>query len=143
YNAPGQTVLAGGQEELERAGELAKERGGKAIPLAVAGAFHTPRMASAQEKLARSIEAVRFSSPGCTFVSGVTGRAESNPREISALLRRQMTSPVRWTAVVGLLGELGVREAVEVGPGRVLTRLGRMQTDAVGFRALGEVSDHG
>ncbi len=143
YNAPGQTVLAGEKPALQRAGELARERGAKAVPLAVAGAFHTPHMASAQEKLARSIDAVRFSSPRCTFISGVSGHEESDPGEIKALLGRQMTSPVRWTMVVASLVEGGVEEAVEAGPGQVLTRLGRMQTDAVRFRALGEVSDNG
>ncbi len=142
YNAPEQTVLAGDKGALERAAELAKERGGKAVPLAVGGAFHTARMAAAEEKLARDIEAVRFSRPACPFVSGVSGQVESDPREISALLRRQMTSPVRWTAVMGALAGAGVREAVEAGPGQVLTRLGRMQTDEVRFRTLEEVTDY-
>jgi len=142
YNAPEQTVLAGEQKDLRRAGELAKERGGRAIPLSVAGAFHTSRMASAQRELAGRLEEVEFSSPRCMFISGVSGRAEDDPRRIGELLKQQMTSPVRWTSVMNSLSRCGLEQAIEVGPGSVLTRLGRTQTDALGFRALEEVRGH-
>ncbi len=143
YNAPQQTVLAGERQALDRVARLAEEKGGKAVALPVAGAFHTSRMAAAQAELVLSIDAVRFGAPTCAFVSGVSGRVEYDPGEMKALLKRQMTSPVRWTEVVDSLLGCGVREAVEVGPGKVLTRLGRMRTDAIVFRALGEVSDYG
>jgi len=142
YNAPEQTVLAGEPRDLRRAGEMAKERGGKAIPLSVAGAFHTSCMATAQQELALRLEEVQFSSPRCMFISGVSGKPEDDPSTIGELLKRQMTSPVRWSGVVDALARVGPEQAIEVGPGSVLTRLGRMQTGAVGFRALEEVTGH-
>ncbi len=143
YNAPRQTVLAGDEIALQRATEVVGERGGRAIPLSVAGAFHTPRMARAGAALAERLADVAFSPPRAVFISGVSGSAEDDPARIRALLCRQMTAPVRWTGVMAALGSLGVREAIEVGPGNVLTRLGRAQVNAVRFRTLGEVRGNG
>jgi [acyl-carrier-protein] S-malonyltransferase len=142
YNAPGQTVLTGKREPLAKAAQAAQESGGKAVPLKVAGPFHSPYMAEAEEKLARLLSDVDFKAPKCTFISSVSGKPESDPARIAELLARQMTSPVRWTEVLRSLNDLEVTEAWEVGPGEVLSRLGKRAGLGIRFLALKEVMDH-
>lgn len=139
YNSPGQVVLSGPPDMLARAQELAQAAGGKAVPLQVAGAFHSPAMAEAERALARALEDVPFSAPRCRFVSAVSGKPEESPDKIKALLSRQMTSPVRWMEVIGSLADLEVEEAWEVGPGEVLTRLGKRFGVGIRFLAFREV----
>ena len=139
YNSPGQVVLSGPPEGLTRARQLAQAAGGKAVPLKVAGPFHSPAMAEAEAELARALEGVPFSPPHCTFVSSVSGKPEGEPDRIKTLLSRQMTSPVRWTEVIESLAALGVEEAWEVGPGEVLARLGRRFGVGIRFLTLKEV----
>ena len=71
--------------------------------------------------------------PTVTFISAVSGRPESDPERIRELMGRQMTSPVRWTEVIRSLEELGIKEAVEVGPGEVLAKLGRRISPRINF----------
>lgn len=142
YNSPLQTVLSGSTAALERARKLIEAAGGRAIPLAVAGPFHSPAMAEAEEELAPRIEELGIRSPRCTFISSVSGRPEEDPTRIKSLLLKQMTSPVRWTATLEALAELGVEEAWEVGPGEVLTRLGNRSGVGIRFLALREVMGH-
>lgn len=139
YNSPSQVVLSGPREALERARRLAEAVGGKAIPLKVAGPFHSPAMAEAEAALAQALDGVRFSPPRCPFVSGVSGGPETDPDRIKELLARQMTSPVRWTTVIRALADLGVEQAWEVGPGEVLARLGRRSGVGIRFLTLKEV----
>ncbi|MGC9529856.1 MAG: ACP S-malonyltransferase [Candidatus Bipolaricaulaceae bacterium] len=139
YNAPGQTVLSGELGALQRAAALARDRGGRPRRLPVAGAFHSPRVQEAESTLATYLQRVSIAPPKVTFVSSTTGQPEDDPERILCLLCRQMTSPVRWTSVLACLPQLGVREAVEAGPGQVLTRLGSTTCPEVRFRALGEV----
>ena len=140
-NAPGQVVISGEGHALRKAAELAKRLGGKAVPLKVAGPFHSPYMAEAEEELAKAIEEVEFSRPRLTFVSSVSGEREADPEEIKALLARQMTSPVLWTKALNTLEGLGVKEAWEVGPGQVLARLGKRAKLGIRFLALEEVME--
>lgn len=139
YNSPGQVVLSGPQETLAKVQELAQAVGGKAVPLKVAGAFHSPAMREAERALARALEGVPFSPPRCRFVSAVSGKPEGSPDRIKDLLSRQMTSPVRWTEVIESLVALGIEEAWEVGPGEVLTRLGKRFPVGIRFLAFREV----
>jgi [acyl-carrier-protein] S-malonyltransferase len=141
-NAPTQVVLAGKQENLKKAEEMAQKAGGKAVPLPVAGAFHSPFMAEAAQRLASALEELPFRPPKITFISSSTGSVERDPQRIRAILKDQMTAPVRWVEAVERLAELGVEEAWEVGPGQVLTRLGRRITERIRFRALSEVLGH-
>jgi [acyl-carrier-protein] S-malonyltransferase len=141
-NAPTQVVLAGKQENLKKAEEMAQKAGGKAVPLAVAGAFHSPFMAEAAQRLASALEELPFRPPKITFISSSTGSVERDPQRIRAILKDQMTAPVRWVEAVERMAELGVEEAWEVGPGQVLTRLGRRITERIRFRALSEVLGH-
>jgi [acyl-carrier-protein] S-malonyltransferase len=141
-NAPTQVVLAGKQENLKKAEEMAQKAGGKAVPLPVAGAFHSPFMAEAAQRLASALEELPFRPPKITFISSSTGSVERDPQRIRAILKDQMTAPVRWVEAVERMAELGVEEAWEVGPGQVLTRLGRRITERIRFRALSEVLGH-
>ncbi|MGY4706563.1 ACP S-malonyltransferase [Candidatus Bipolaricaulota sp. J31] len=138
YNAPEQVVVSGERSAVARALELARARGFRAVPLKVSGPFHTPLMREAEEALRGALEEVPFRKPRVTFVSGVSGRQESDPERIRALMEIQMTRPVRWTEVVRALEDLEIAEAVEVGPGQVLTRLGRRTSEAVNFRSWRE-----
>ncbi len=139
YNAPGQVVVSGTEEAVGRAISLAKSRGLRVIPLNVSGPFHTPIMGEAEEAFREALARVSFRRPAVIFVSAVSGRPEADPGRIRALMEVQMTSPVRWVEVIRSLEELGVTEAVEAGPGAVLTKLGRRTSRRISFRTLREV----
>ncbi len=143
YNSPRQTVLSGPQKALERAAELAKEAGGRAIPLKVSGPFHSPALREAEAALERRLGKMEFRAPACVFVSSVSGRPESDPEVIRDLVSRQMSSPVRWTEVLHSLAELGIREAWEVGPGDVLSGLGKRTLTGIRFLTFKEVIGDG
>lgn len=138
-NAPQQSVVAGGEADLALLTEEATRRGAKAVRLAVSGAFHSPFMAEAGARMVARIRKVPFAEPRITVISSVSGRAEHEPERLKELLCVQMTSPVLWSAVLEQLAALGVLEAVETGPGQVLTKLGRGQCEQVAFRTFEEV----
>ncbi len=142
YNAPTQIILAGSLEALAQAEALLRARGGKAVRLNVAGAFHSPFMAEAARRFSQALEEVELRPPRCRFVSSATGDAEDDPEKIRGILKEQMVRPVRWWTAVETLAGLGVAEAWEVGPGEVLTRLGPRITPRIRFRALKEVLNH-
>ncbi|QGG55492.1 ACP S-malonyltransferase [Paenibacillus sp. FSL W8-1187] len=124
YNAAAQTVLSGHFPALEEAARLVREAGGSTVRLAVGGAFHSPLMASAAAAFGEELSAARLGSPLLPVLSGVTGRRmPGSAAALAELLQRQLTAPVRWTAVMAKLAELGARAAVEAGPGAVLQRL--------------------
>lgn len=133
YNAPEQVVISGERAAVERAVEIARTQGIRAIPLPVAGPFHTPFMREAEEKMRRALEEVEFKRPQVSFISAVSGVPERDPERIRELMCRQMTSPVRWTRVVRSLEAMGVKEAVEAGPRDVLTKLGRRISSRINF----------
>jgi len=138
YNAPEQVVISGDKSSVERAVELARDRGYRAVPLKVSGPFHTPYMRKAEEGMRKALGDIEFMPPTVTFISAVSGRPESDPERIRELMARQMTSPVRWTEVIRSLEELGIKEAVEVGPGEVLVKLGRRIAPALVFKSWRE-----
>lgn len=121
-NCPGQQVISGETDKLERAIALALAAGAKrAMRLAVAGAFHSPLMASAQPKLKAAVEAVRFGPPAVPVISNVTARPYADPDEMRTLLVQQLTAPVRWEESMRYLLAHGFRRFIELGPGTVLT----------------------
>lgn len=121
---PGNIVVSGGSAECERVAELAVQAGAmKAIPLAVAGAFHTSLMDSAVERLREALKNVPMQSPRITFVSNVDAQAHTDPEEIRQLLVRQVVSPVLWEDSMRHLLNEGIDHFYEVGPGRVLRGL--------------------
>ncbi|HUG90654.1 MAG TPA: ACP S-malonyltransferase [Planctomycetaceae bacterium] len=123
YLCPGNVVLSGVNAACERAAELAEARGGKAVPLAVAGAFHTDIMKPADARLAEALAGVPLRQPEIPLVSNVDAATHDDPDEIRELLVRQVVSPVLWEDSMRLLLARGVEEFYEIGPGRVLKGL--------------------
>ena len=121
-NAPGQVVIAGDPAAVERAGADAKDEGAKRVmPLDVSGAFHTPFMAPAGEALGAAIAAADFRDAAVPVVANVDATVHTAAADWPGLLKRQLTSPVRWAASVSTLLAEGATSFVEVGPGAVLT----------------------
>ena len=121
-NAPGQVVLSGDQDAIEKAEEAARERGKRAIPLDVAGAFHSPSMQPAVEPFRKALDETEIHEAAFTVFSC----ASTEPFEdVRAELAAALTKPVRWRETVLAIHEAGGRRFVEVGPGKVLARLGK------------------
>ncbi|WP_055446829.1 ACP S-malonyltransferase [Lacinutrix mariniflava] len=126
YNCPGQLVISGEIEAINRACENMKEAGARrALVLPVGGAFHSPMMEPAREELAAAIENTTFSKPNCPIYQNVTAKAVINEAEIKANLISQLTAPVRWTQTVEQMITDGATLFTEVGPGKVLQGLVR------------------
>ena len=124
YNCPGQLVISGDVEAINKACEAMKEAGAKrALVLPVGGAFHSPLMEPAREELAAAIENTKFSKPNCAIYQNVTASAVLNENEIKANLILQLTAPVRWTQSVQQMIKDGATLFTEVGPGNVLQGL--------------------
>ena len=126
-NGDGQTVIAGHRGAVERAVQLAKERGArKAVLLAVSAPFHSPLMAPAREALTPLLEATPFADPAVPVVTNVDGLGVRTGDAARQALVRQVDSAVRWTASISHLAEaMGIDGFAEVGPGKVLTGLNR------------------
>ncbi|MCR4816043.1 MAG: ACP S-malonyltransferase [Bacteroidales bacterium] len=120
YNCPGQLVISGTIEGVNQACEKVKEAKGRALPLAVGGAFHSPLMEPARIELSAAIEKTVFHKPICPCYQNVCALPVSEPEEIKANLNKQLTSPVRWTATVQNMLKDGAEEFIEVGPGTAL-----------------------
>jgi [acyl-carrier-protein] S-malonyltransferase len=126
YNAPDQTVIAGAAQAVERAIQLAKERGAKrALKLPVSAPFHCELMKPAQEKLAKHLDTIMIGDLNLPIVTNVDAQLISQGDQARDALIRQVSSPVRWEASMNLLREKDVHTLVEVGPGRVLSGLAR------------------
>lgn len=126
YNAPGQVVIAGAADALERAAAIAKELGAKrALPLPVGGAFHTPYMAPARERLRKALDAATFRTPEVPMVANVDALAHAGADEWANLCSAQLCSPVRWRHCVTTLQSLGATALIELGPGNVLGGLAK------------------
>lgn len=124
YNCPGQLVISGDVEAINRACESMKEAGAKrALVLPVGGAFHSPLMEPAREELAAAIENTLFSKPNCPIYQNVTAKAVIDETAIKANLISQLTAPVRWTQSVQQMIADGATLFTEVGPGNVLQGL--------------------
>lgn len=124
YNSPGQIVISGSNDGIDRALEALKTKGAKrALKLAVGGAFHSPVMEPARLELEEAIRKTSFSKPVCPVYQNVNASPSSDPEEIKANLVLQLTSPVRWTHSVLNMIAGGATSFVEVGPGCVLQGL--------------------
>lgn len=123
YNCPGQVVLSGETAAVAAVRELVKERGGKAIPLQVSGAFHSPLMEPVVAELRPHIEAAPLRDAALPLVSNVDAVARCDAAGIKQALVQQVTGSVRWTDSVQAMVARGVDIFVEVGPGNVLARL--------------------
>ncbi|MCJ7447529.1 MAG: ACP S-malonyltransferase [Bacteroidales bacterium] len=124
YNSPGQIVISGSNEGIDKAIEILKEKGAKrALKLAVGGAFHSPLMEPARVELEEAIRSAVFSKPVCPVYQNVNARPSDNPEVIKTNLVSQLTSSVKWTqSIINMIGD-GATEFTEVGPGCVLQSL--------------------
>jgi [acyl-carrier-protein] S-malonyltransferase len=122
--SPGNIVVSGHKTACERIADLATKAGAmKTIPLAVAGAFHTPLMQPAVERLAKALAGVKLNKPRISVISNVDATAHDDPEKIRELLVQQVVSPVQWEATMRKMLEHGHGPFWEVGPGRVLRGL--------------------
>lgn len=126
YNSPGQIVIAGHAQAVERAMNACKAAGAKrALPLSVSAPFHTRLMRPAAEQLASEIQETEFRTPECTIIHNVNAKAETTPDAIRQLMIEQIYSPVLWVDCVQTLVAAGVQTTVECGPGKVLSGLNK------------------
>ena len=124
YNSPGQIVISGSNEGIEKAIGILKAKGAKmAVRLAVGGAFHSPLMEPARLELEKAIQDTHFNRPVCPGYQNVTAQPSSDPAVIRANLVSQLTSPVRWTQTIRAMISDGAVSFTEIGPGKVLQGL--------------------
>jgi len=138
-NCPGQLVISGGEENVARAVDLAKEKGAsRAIPLEVSGAFHTPLMQPAVDGLADIIPTIDFREPTVPIVGNTSARPLATAEAIKAELLEQLCNSVRWQASIEYMLGNGVTGVIEIGPGRVLAGLMRRIDRSVDTRNIGD-----
>lgn len=141
YNSPGQVVIAGNKEAVERAGAACKAAGAKrALPLPVSVPSHCALMKPAADKMAVALENISFSQPQYPVVNNVDVKVETSAEAIRSALIRQLYSPVRWTESVEYMAQQGVEQLVEVGPGKVLTGLTKRIVDTLTAVAVNDTA---
>ncbi|MFT4273532.1 MAG: ACP S-malonyltransferase [Pantoea sp.] len=139
FNSPGQVVIAGNKEAVERAGAACKAAGAKrALPLPVSVPSHCALMKPAAEKLAVALEAINFNTPSVPVVNNVDVQCETSAEAIRSALVRQLYSPVRWTEAVEFMAAQGVTQLLEIGPGKVLTGLTKRIVDTLTAAAVND-----
>ncbi|MFP1951582.1 ACP S-malonyltransferase [Lonsdalea quercina] len=139
FNSPGQVVIAGNKEAVERAGAACKAAGAKrALPLPVSVPSHCALMEPAARKLAEALEGVTFNAPQIPVVNNVDVRTETSPEAIRSALVRQLSNPVRWTECVEYIAAQDVQKLLEVGPGKVLTGLTKRIVDTLTASAVND-----
>jgi [acyl-carrier-protein] S-malonyltransferase len=142
HNAPGQVVIAGAPEAIEAAGQEAKALGARRIlPLEVSGAFHTPFMASARDRLRKALAQADLRDAEVPVLANVDAHPHTSATDWEGLLAAQLCSPVRWRHILHALGEAGVDLVVELGPGTALTGMAKRTLDGVTTLAVGVPDD--
>jgi len=137
YNSPGQVVISGEPAALARAAELVKAAKGRAIPLRVSGAFHSPLMEAAAAEFAALAAELPLQQPAIPVVANATAEAVTTAEGVREAMSRQMISPVHWARSVEVMVAGGVTTFLEVGPGQVLTKLIERIAPAARARAVG------
>ncbi|MBY3788845.1 ACP S-malonyltransferase [Photobacterium carnosum] len=141
FNSPGQVVIAGNKEAVERANVLCKEAGAKrALPLPVSVPSHCALMKPAADKLAIALEGLAFSAPTVPVINNADVATETDPVAIKLALVKQLYNPVRWTESVERMASEGVEELLEMGPGKVLTGLTKRIDRALSSQAVNDVA---
>ncbi|HDY4892221.1 ACP S-malonyltransferase [Yersinia enterocolitica] len=141
FNSPGQVVIAGNKEAVERAGAACKALGAKrALPLPVSVPSHCALMKPAADKLAVALEEIEFQAPLFPVVNNVDVKTEVSPEAIRSALVRQLYTPVRWTESVEFIAAEGVELLLEVGPGKVLTGLTKRIVDTLAAAPVNDVA---
>lgn len=139
FNSPGQVVIAGNKDAVERAGAACKAAGAKrALPLPVSVPSHCALMKPAADKLAVALEDITFNAPVVPVVNNVDVKCETSAEAIRSALVRQLYSPVQWTKSVEFMAAQGVTQLLEVGPGKVLTGLTKRIVDTLTASAINE-----
>ncbi|MBN2061637.1 MAG: ACP S-malonyltransferase [Deltaproteobacteria bacterium] len=123
HNTAEQIVITGEKDPIDYAGELVKERGKKAIPLKVSGAWHCALMKDAVDDFREFIESAIFSSPKAGMLFNATAEKEHNPERIKDIMAQQLVNPVKWYDIIVKMIDYGVDTFVEVGPKKVLSGL--------------------
>jgi [acyl-carrier-protein] S-malonyltransferase len=137
FNAPGQVVIAGERAAVERAAQIARDRGARrafVLPLSVPA--HSSLMREAGERLAQALQGLTLREPRIRYLSAVDACAHDSPEDIRQLLVRQLSAPVRWCDTVAALAASGVGALIECGPGKVLTGLNRRTLGTSNVQAL-------
>lgn len=141
FNSPGQVVIAGDKDAVERAGAACKEAGAKrALPLAVSVPSHCALMKSAAGQLASALQEVVFNQPQFPVVNNVDVKVEQSADAIRDALVRQLYNPVRWAESVEYIAEQNIEQLLEIGPGKVLTGLTKRIVDTLSAVAVNDVS---
>ena len=141
FNSPGQVVIAGNKEAVERAGAACKAAGAKrALPLPVSVPSHCALMKPAADKLAVALESITFNAPAVPVINNVDVKAETDAAAIRHALVRQLYSPVRWTESVEAMAAQGVTQLLEIGPGKVLTGLTKRIVDTLTAAAVNDTT---
>jgi len=142
YNAPEQVVVAGTKDAVSTAGAVAKELGARKImPLQVGGAFHTPLMQPARDRLRKALKEASFRPPEVAITANVDARPHEGAEEWPSLLSAQLCSPVRWRQTLAQLVDSGIQTVVELGPGGVLTGLARRSQPTLHALAVASPED--
>lgn len=140
FNSPGQVVIAGAKEAVERAAALCKEAGAKrALPLAVSVPSHCALMKPAAEQLAVTLDNLTLNTPNVDVINNVDVATENESQAIRTALVRQLYSPVRWTETVEKMAEEGVEILLEIGPNKVLTGLTSRIVKELAAQAVNDV----
>ncbi|MBI0274491.1 ACP S-malonyltransferase [Hafnia alvei] len=141
FNSPGQVVIAGNKDAVERAGAACKAAGAKrALPLPVSVPSHCALMKPAADKLAIALQGIAFNVPQFPVVNNVDVKTETSPDAIRDALVRQLYSPVRWSESVEFMAGEGIEHLLEVGPGKVLTGLTKRIVDTMTAAAINDAA---
>ncbi|HYF45823.1 MAG TPA: ACP S-malonyltransferase, partial [Acidimicrobiales bacterium] len=142
HNAPGQVVISGAPEAIEAAGQHAKELGARRIlPLEVGGAFHTPFMGSARDRVRKALAKADLRDAELPVLANVDARPHTSAADWENLLAAQLCSPVRWRHILQALGDEGVDLLVELGPGTALTGMAKRTVEGVTTLAVNVPDD--
>lgn len=126
YNAPGQVVIAGTQAGIDEVSKLVIEAGGKrTMSLKVGGAFHTPFMESARERLDKALKKMDFRNPGFPVYANVDAKSYDHAKPFKKLMSQQLTSPVLWHSILKQMSQDGISKLVELGSGKALTAMAK------------------
>lgn len=141
FNSPGQVVIAGHKDAVDRASVACKEAGAKrALPLSVSVPSHCELMKPAADQLANMLESIEFSEPAIPVINNVDVAIETNASAIKDALVRQLYKPVRWTETVQLMASKNIEKLYEVGPGKVLTGLTKRIDKSVSAQAVNDIA---
>jgi len=142
FNSPGQVAISGEVNAVHEAMEKLKEAGAKkVVELVVSGAFHSPLMESAQQGLLEALKKIEINDTSIPVYANVTALPVTKKEEIKELLFKQLTHPVRWMEIYLNMAKDGYDSFIELGPGKVLTGLGKRINREVSCKAIGKIED--